>query len=48
MLASAGVGTREAIAFAVAAQALTVLTSLTVLTFAGLVRAAQLLRPQRA
>jgi uncharacterized membrane protein YbhN (UPF0104 family) len=48
MLASAGVGTREAIAFAVAAQALTVLSSLTVLTFAGLVRTAQLLRPQRA
>jgi uncharacterized membrane protein YbhN (UPF0104 family) len=48
MLASAGVGTREAIAFAVAAQALTLLTSVAVLAFAGLVRTAQLLRPQRA
>jgi uncharacterized membrane protein YbhN (UPF0104 family) len=48
MLASAGVGTREAIAFAVAAQALTLVTSVAVLAFAGLVRAAQILRPQRA
>src|SRR5437763_6622283 len=48
MLASAGVGTREAIAFAIAAQALTVVTSVAVLAFAGLVRTAQLLRPQRA
>jgi len=48
MLASAGVGTREAIAFAVAAQALTVVTSVAVLAFAGLVKTAQALRPQRA
>jgi Lysylphosphatidylglycerol synthase TM region len=48
MLASAGVGTREAIAFAVAAQALTLVTSVAVLAFAGLVRTAQILRPQRA
>jgi uncharacterized membrane protein YbhN (UPF0104 family) len=48
MLASAGVGTREAIAFAVVAQALTLVTSLAVLAFAGLVRTAQALRPQRA
>jgi len=48
MLASAGVGTREAIAFAIAAQALTVITSVAVLAFAGLVRTAQALRPQRA
>lgn len=48
MLASAGIGTREAIAFAIAAQALTVVTSVAVLAFAGLVRTAQALRPQRA
>jgi uncharacterized membrane protein YbhN (UPF0104 family) len=48
MLASAGVGTREAIAFAVAAQALTVVSSIALLAFAGLVRVAHALRPQRA
>jgi len=33
---------------AIAAQALTVITSVAVLAFAGLVRTAQALRPQRA
>jgi hypothetical protein len=48
MLASTGIGTREAIAFAVAVQALMVVTSMAVLAYTGLVHTAHALRPRRA